>query len=102
MLRLYQAANLPDAYLVLHRLEQAGIAARVFNEHAQGGMGEIPFTHVYPEIWLLDPRDEPRARGVVAEYENASYIGQPTTCSNCGEENPAGFEVCWQCGSLFE
>lgn len=102
MLRLYQAANLPEAYLVLHRLERAGIEAQVFNEHAQGGMGEIPFTHVYPEIWLLDARDELRARSLLAEYEKADAAGQPTPCSNCGEENPAGFEFCWQCGTLFQ
>ena len=101
MLRLYQAANLPEAYLVLHRLERAGIEARVFNEHAQGGMGEIPFTHVYPEIWLLDERDESEARRLLAEYEQADRSARPTVCSNCGEENPAGFEVCWQCGHLF-
>ena len=101
MFRLYQAANLPEAYLVLHRLEQAGIEARVFNEHAQGGMGEIPFTHVYPEIWLLDERDEPKARQLLAEYERADSVARESVCSNCGEENPASFELCWQCGHLL-
>jgi len=62
MLRLCTAANLPEAYLLLHRLAQAGIEARVLNEHAQGGLGEIPFTHAYPEIWIMEAADEERAR----------------------------------------
>ena len=39
MRRLCSAANLPEAYLLKQLLEQAGIEARVFNEHAQGGLG---------------------------------------------------------------
>ena len=60
MFRLCTAANLPEAHLLLHRLAQAGIEARVLNEHAQGGLGEIPFTHAYPEIWIMEPADEER------------------------------------------
>lgn len=61
MLRLGTAANLPEAHLLLHRLAQAGIEARVLNEHAQGGLGEIPFTHAYPEIWIMEAADAARA-----------------------------------------
>lgn len=99
MLKLYQAANLPEAHLVLHRLQQAGIQACIFNEHAQGGMGEIPFTHTYPEVWLLNADDEARARQLIASYEETDAGGAPSVCPRCGEENPAAFEVCWQCGT---
>lgn len=98
MLKLYQAANLPEAHLVLHRLEQAGIQARIFNDHAQGGMGEIPFTHTYPEVWLLDADDQARARQLIAAFEQAD-AGAPTVCPRCAEENPPAFEICWQCGA---
>lgn len=98
MLRLCTAANLPEAHLLLHRLAHAGIEARVFNEHAQGGLGEIPFTHAYPEIWIMEPAQEARAREIVAEFERPSVALPPARCSGCGEMNPAGFEICWQCG----
>ena len=98
MFRLCTAANLPEAHLLLHRLAQAGIAARVLNEHAQGGLGEIPFTHAYPEIWVMEDVDETRARAVLAEFERPPASREPTRCQVCGEINPPAFEICWQCG----
>jgi hypothetical protein len=98
MLRLCSAANLPEAYLLLHRLAHAGIEARVLNEHAQGGLGEIPFTHAYPEIWIMEPEQEARAREILAEFERAPASSAPMRCAGCGETNPPGFEICWQCG----
>lgn len=101
MRRLYSGANLQDAYLVLHLLERAGIEARVFNQHAQGGMGELPFTHVYPEVWVVDPRDETSARQIVADYERLPAATGTFACPACGEPNPQSFELCWRCGVMF-
>lgn len=97
MRRLYTAANLPEAYIVLQLLEQAGIEACVFNENAQGGLGEIPFTHAYPEVWLMEEVDLARAREVVTGYERSSAEGT-VRCTECREENPANFQLCWNCG----
>ena len=102
MQRLYRAANLPEAYLLLHRLQHAGIEARVLNEHAQGGVGEIPFTHAYPEIWLVESADADRARSVVADFENRTASDAVVICRSCSEESPAGFEICWRCGAVLE
>lgn len=99
MQKLYTAANLQDAYLLVHRLSQAGIEVRVLNEHAQGGLGELPFTHVYPEIWLLEPADAGRAQRIVAEYEHREAGAGVRTCQACGEESPGEFELCWRCGA---
>ena len=98
MLRLCTAANLPEAHLLLHQLMRAGIEARVLNEHAQGGLGEIPFTHAYPEIWIMEPAQEARAREVLREFERAPVASAPSQCASCGESNPPGFEICWHCG----
>jgi len=102
MLKLYRAANLQEAHLVLHRLEQAGIEARLFNEYAQGGLGELPFTHVYPEIWVVEPADIERARRVVEDYQCAQSPLGAHICRFCGEESPGGFEICWRCGAPLE
>lgn len=101
MEKFYSASNLPEAYLVLHRLAQAGIDARVLNEHAQGGLGEIPFTHAYPEIWLIDPDDAARARKILKEYESVGRVLDTRTCPRCRENNPATFELCWHCGTAL-
>lgn len=101
MKRIYSAASLPEAYLLLHSLQAENIAARVFNENAQGGVGELPFTHAYPEVWIERPEDEPRARQLVREFESDSKSDGSKTCSDCGEINPSNFELCWRCASLL-
>ncbi len=100
MFRVYTAADLPEAHLVAQLLERAGIAARVFNEHAQGGLGEIPFTQAWPEVWLLEDDDVPRARRVLDDWQKAPRPA-PRRCAGCGEDNPGGFETCWRCGHLL-
>lgn len=101
MRRLYTAANLPEAYIVVDQLRAAGIEARVFNENAQGGLGELPFTHVYPEVWVMEEGDWTRAREVVAAYERGSEadVRAAVGCPDCGEENPGNFQLCWNCGN---
>jgi hypothetical protein len=102
MQKLYSAGNLQEAYLLLHRLERAGIDARVLNEHAQGGLGELPFTHVYPEIWLLEPADSVRAGAILEEFTRAANVSSAVRqCPACGEESPPSFEICWRCSSAF-
>ena len=101
MRRIYSAATLPDAYLVLALLAQAGIPARVFNENAQGGVGEIPFTHAWPEVWLQNESDAERARDIIRQFERGGSNRQ-VACGNCGELNPENFEICWNCGVAIE
>lgn len=98
MLRLYTASDLFEAHLVAQLLGRSGIEARVFNEHAQGGLGEIPFPHAWPEVWLLHDADEPRARRALETYTHAPD-GAWRRCGGCGEESPPGFELCWRCGA---
>jgi hypothetical protein len=95
--RLYSAANLPEAHLVRGLLAAAGIEARVFNEYASGALGELPFAETAPSVWIEEERDMPRARQVVATYENAAATPGVTRCATCGEENPGDFSICWQC-----
>ena len=99
MKRIYQANDLPQAYLLKHLLEEAGIPVRVFNENAQGGVGEIPFIHTYPELWVQRDQDEARARKLVLDYERQQNEPvEEKICPDCGERNPGTFETCWQCG----
>ncbi len=98
--RLYCAANFTEAHLLRQLLAQQGIAIRVFNENAQSALGEIPFTHAYPELWLEHERDEARARALLRDYERGAAT-QPRPCSVCQESNPANFDLCWQCGAAL-
>ena len=42
MFRFYIARQRYDAYLVADRLNQAGIRAHVFNQHASSIVGDVP------------------------------------------------------------
>lgn len=46
-------------------LEEAEIKTLVKNEYSQLAMGEIPFTQVYPELWVIDSEDYERALGLI-------------------------------------
>jgi putative signal transducing protein len=97
MLKIYSAQNLPEAYLLVHLLAQAGIEARVFNENLQGALGNIPFPEAYPQVWLLRENDAARARQVLGEYERRPAQRGTLRCRECGEENPDNFQICWNC-----
>jgi hypothetical protein len=101
MRKIYSAATLPDAHLLRGLLGQAGIEAEVFNENAQGGMGEIPFTHAYPEVWLVDERDSDRAREVISQFERPVSHSAVVRCRACSEDNPGNFQLCWSCGEAL-
>jgi len=96
-MRVYSAENLPEAYLIAGLLRQAGIEVTLKNENLQGVIGEIPFTHAYPELHLEDERDEAQARQIIAEYESSNEYRETVICPACGEENPANFAACWAC-----
>jgi len=87
---------------VLDLLGHSGIQARLFNVNSCGGVGEIPFTQVYPEVWLVRDGDLERGLKVVSRYESSPIETGVVTCSECGEENPRNFQLCWNCGAGLE
>ena len=98
MKKVYIALNLPDAHIALNLLAQVGIAAHVFNANAQSGIGEIPFTEAYPQVWVMDDEQYLRAKSIVREYKVAPTEHRVIHCPECDEENPLNFGVCWNCG----
>ena len=102
MKKIYSAANLMEAQLVLDLLGHAGIKARLFNENAQGGLGDIPFTQAYPEVWVINDCDLERGKAVANNYDNLPIESGVVFCRACGEENPRNFQLCWHCGAGLE
>ena len=99
MLKVFSASNILDAYLVQSLLTEAGIETQILNEFAQGGTGEIPFTHAYPEIWLINESDINNAKEIIVSFEKRPDDIGTCVCKKCGEPNPDTFEVCWRCGT---
>jgi uncharacterized paraquat-inducible protein A len=99
MHRIYSANNLQEAYLIQGMLAGAGIETQILNEYAQGGLGEIPFTQAYPEIWLLNESDSMNAQKIIKQFEQNNTRTGKLLCKNCHESNPDTFETCWRCGA---
>lgn len=102
--KLYIAADLPQAWLLIGLLQQAGIDIDLRNENAQGALGELPFTHTWPELWLKDDQQWSQARAIVEHFERTTAEKEREAdrlCANCGENNPPNFEYCWHCGAAL-
>ena len=99
MKRVYTAESLVDGQLLLDLLTDAGIPAELFHQNVSGGLGELPVT--YPEIWVKHSEDEPRALHVIDRLRETAESGGPVCCARCGEINPSGFEICWQCHAVL-
>ena len=97
MIRVYIAENLADAHLVYNRIQVEGISAHVFNEHTHGAVGELPFTHTWPEVWIENDDDESRALEIIEATRKASVEEGEIACPKCDQINPINFEICWNC-----
>ena len=99
MIRVYIAEHLADAHLVCNRMRDNGIPAQVFNEFSHGAVGELPFTHTYPEVWVENDQDEANARLIVENFESRVAVSGELICPDCNQSNPANFEICWNCST---
>ncbi len=98
MICFYVARQRFDAYLVADRLKQAGIRVHVFNEHASSIVGDVPPDVAQPQVWLERECDRERATVLLNAIEAEAARGGTLACGGCGEESPANFDLCWNCG----
>lgn len=101
MIRFYTARHRFDAYLLADRLNQAGIRAHVFNEHASSIVGDIPPEVAQPQVWLEREQDRERAAVLLSRIEAEAEAAGTRRCPACGEDSPASFDLCWKCGAGF-
>ncbi len=83
-------------------LEAEGIRTELRNAGASGIAGEVPYTQVYPELWILNNPDENRARSIIRDYreKDAATPARPEwTCLKCGETVDGIYTECWNCGT---
>ena len=102
MKRVYAAANLPEAHLLIDVLADRGIRARVFNAHASSLAGELPIEASLPQVWVENPADADRAREIIDAFARSVPGSGQVKCPACHEENPSSFDVCWACGAGLE
>jgi len=101
MKKVYESINFHQVGFRQSILQEAGIECSIRNEGGAGLSGEVPFTEVYPELWVNDDGDEARALELLAAQSGAqaAALDSPDwTCPQCGETVPGNFETCWNCG----
>ena len=80
-------------------LESAGIACVVRNERLGGAVGEIPVLECWPELWVCEPGQALRARGLIDEALRPRAGFDPWDCPRCGERIDGQFSECWRCAA---
>ena len=98
---VFTADTLLEAHLIKQMLDSESIPAYVFNEYANGAMGEIPLTSVWPEVWIEYDNCRLRALNIISRYRGSHDFESDRLCHRCQVQNPENFELCWQCGSSF-
>lgn len=97
MKKVYIARDFAQAQIIVGLLEQQMIPALVENYHQSSGLGELAVS--FPEVWIRRQQDESRAMRVLEAFETAERTSPADrVCANCHEQNPASFDLCWQCG----
>lgn len=102
MIKVFAAPNAAVVKLAADILEQHEIGFVIRNDRIGSAVGEIPWTEAWPEIWLLDARDEERAHKLLAPFEDpdvGAAEARSWTCPGCGERIEGQFTQCWSCGA---
>lgn len=82
---------------VKNLLETANIDSQIKNEFMGGGAGDLAPLDTWPELWI-EEKDLDQAKKVISQMnDNAEVVWY---CGQCDEENPATFDVCWQCQTV--
>ena len=98
MKKVFSADNIVTVAHFRNVLETAGIRTEIRNQNLGSVLGEVPFTEVWPQLWVLHPLDEQRALELIAEASAETAPAPDWTCTHCGADNEAQFAACWQCG----
>ena len=99
MRRVHVSESLLEVAHLRNLLECAGIACFVRNERLGGAVGEIPFLECWPELWVCEPGQALRARGLIEEALRPRTDRNPWVCPRCGEHIDGQFSECWRCAA---
>ena len=83
-------------------LRAEGIASEIRNEHLGSILGEMPFTEIWPELWVVNDLDYDRARQLVDAAVADEAPGDDWHCRRCGADNERQFGSCWKCGAAAD
>jgi hypothetical protein len=95
--KIFTADNIVEVGLMRSLLEQHDIPCELRNHHTSSLMGEVPYTSIWPELWVVQSLAK-QATELISQSKSQNVSGLDWSCSHCKEASPANFELCWQCG----
>lgn len=99
----FNISKSPETELLKDLLAKEGIAYLMRNEQLSTALGGIPFTECYPELWILNEEDSPKAKELLDGWLNPhDHLPDSWVCPICGEKIEAQFTSCWKCGRAKE
>lgn len=101
MKKLYSTENRMIVFNLKNVLESEGIPARVVNEYAAGGAGDLATFDTWPELWVEDDSQFQQAEDIIQSILKNDRE-KHWFCRGCQEKNDAAFRICWQCGRSYE
>jgi len=105
MEKVYENPDFPMVGHFQSILESEGIATELRNEGGSSLAGEVPFTQVFPELWVTRAKDVDRAKAIIKAYQDEQHSSASTlkdwVCPSCGETVDGGFAECWNCGAAL-
>ncbi len=99
MLKVFTHENRLIVYNMKNLLEEQGIECTIRNEFSAGGAGDLAPFETWPELWVVDDRDEDRAQLIIQQLQQAA--DKEICCPQCGEVNAGSFKLCWNCGTVL-
>jgi hypothetical protein len=99
LIKIFTADNIVEVGLMRSLLEQHDIASELRNHHSSSLMGEVPYTSIWPELWVVESLVS-QAENIITQTKSQVVSGPDWNCNSCNEANPANFDICWQCGGL--
>lgn len=93
MKKVYGSNESSEVELVRNLLEKEGIACTI-----KTAAGLTPITDCFPELWVMDDADYPKAMELVNEMEQPEAETRGSwVCPKCGETIDGQFSTCWRC-----
>lgn len=99
MKQVFTADNIVTVAHFKNVLAAEGIRSEIRNQNLGSVLGEVPFTEVWPQLWVVHALDVDRARQIIADAQSQTLEGPQWSCERCGIDNEFQFAACWQCAT---
>ncbi len=101
MQKIYLARDFIEAERIREYLTARGVAVHLSDVFTHSLQAVNPMA--FPSVWIGDDEHPGHVRVLIEDFLRQEYgqsaLRMQWSCAVCGEINPAGFELCWHCGT---